>query len=235
VPWDALLEDDPYGELRYEGADLLPLRALPGGEETVYLGTFSKILAPGLRLSWVVAPRPLMARLVLAKQGADLHTDTLTQRAVLHYCLHADMDGHVARLRRAYRERRDAMLAALARYFPSEARWTRPEGGLFIWVTLPEGVDTRALLAVALERGVAFVPGTAFHVTSAGGHGGRSLRLNLSHADPDRIDDGMRRLGEVVAATLAHPIAVRYRCVAHSQGDQGERRYARPHRRARWR
>ncbi len=201
--WLPLVEDDPYGELRYEGADLPPLRALPGGEETVYLGTFSKILAPGLRLGWVVTPRPLMARLVLAKQGADLHTDALAQRAVLQYCLHADMDGHIARLRRVYRERRDAMLAALALYFPAEARWTRPKGGLFIWVMLPEGVDTRALLAAALERGVAFVPGSAFHATHDGGQGGRSLRLNFSHADPDRIDDGLRRLGEVVAATLA--------------------------------
>jgi len=209
-----VIEDDPYGELRYEGEDTPPLRALPGGEETVYLGTFSKILAPGLRLGWVVAPRPLMARLVRAKQGADLHTDTLAQRAVLQYCLHADLDGHIARLRRAYRERRDAMLAALARYLPPEARWTRPEGGLFLWVTLPAGVDTRALLAGALERGVAFVPGAAFHAARAGGPGepgepgGRSLRLNFSHADPERIDDGIRRLGEVVAEPLPRPALV---------------------------
>jgi len=203
-----VIEDDPYGEVRYEGDDLPPLRALPGGEETVYLGTFSKILAPGLCLGWVVAPRPLMARLVLAKQGADLHTDTLAQRAVLQYCLHADLDGHIARLRQVYRERRDAMLAALARYFPPEARWTRPEGGLFIWVTLPEGVDTRALLAGALERGVAFVPGAAFHAARDGGQGARSLRLNFSHADPDRIDDGLRRLGAVVTAALARPALV---------------------------
>ncbi len=203
-----VIEDDPYGELRYEGADLPPLRALPGGADTVYLGTFSKILAPGLRLGWVVAPRPLLARLVRAKQGADLHTDTLAQRAVLQYCLHADLDGHIARLRRVYRERRDAMLAALARYFPPEARWTRPEGGLFLWVTLPEGVDTRALLASALERGVAFVPGSAFHAARDGGQGERSLRLNFSHADPERIDDGLRRLGAVVAASLARPALV---------------------------
>jgi len=203
-----LVEDDPYGELRYDGADLPPLRALPGSEETVYLGTFSKILAPGLRLGWVVAPRPLMARLVRAKQGADLHTDSLAQRAVLHYCQHADLDGHIARLRRVYRERRDAMLAALERYFPPEARWTRPEGGLFIWVTLPVGTDTRALLAAALERGVAFVPGSACQVAPDGAHGGRSLRLNFSHAEPERIDEGLRRLGEVVAAATAHPALV---------------------------
>lgn len=200
-----LVEDDPYGELRYDGADLAPLRAQPGGEETVYLGTFSKILAPGLRLGWVVALRPLMARLVRAKQGADLHTDTLAQRAVLHYCQRADLDGHIARLRRVYRERRDAMLAALTRYFPPEARWTRPEGGLFIWVTLPAGMDTRALLAAALERGVAFVPGSACQAAPAGAHGGRSLRLNFSHAEPERIDEGLRRLGEVVAAATAQP------------------------------
>ncbi len=196
-----LVEDDPYGELRYAGDDLPPLRALPGGEETVYLGTFSKILAPGLRLGWVVAPRPLMKRLVLAKQGADLHTDALAQRAVLHYCTHADIDGHIERLRRVYGERRDAMLAALVRCFPPEARWTMPDGGLFIWVTLPKEIDTRLLLTAALERGVAFVPGTAFHASS----GASSLRLNFSHPTPERIDEGLKRLGEAVTAALALP------------------------------
>lgn len=204
-----LVEDDPYGELRYEGEDVPPLRALPGGEETIYLGTFSKILAPGLRLGWVVAPRPLIARLVIAKQAADLHTDSLVQRAVLHYCTHADLEGHIARLRAAYRERRDAMLAALARYFPAEVRWTHPGGGLFLWLTLPEGADARGLLAEALAHRVAFVPGTAFYphigATPAGdarAGGENCLRLNFSHADPARIEEGMRRLAAVVTARL---------------------------------
>ncbi len=193
------IEDDPYGELRFEGAAVPPLRALPGGEDAVYLGTISKILAPGLRLGWVVAPRSLIARLVIAKQAADLHTDGLVQRAVLHYLTHNDVDGHVERLCAVYRERRDAMLAALERYFPSEARWTCPAGGLFLWVTLPEGVDARSLLAAALEERVAFVPGSAFHVD---GGGRNALRLNFSHATPERLEEGVRRLAGVVEEHL---------------------------------
>lgn len=197
-----LVEDDPYGELRYEGDAVPPLRALPGGAETIFLGTISKILAPGLRLGWVVAPRPLIARLVIAKQSADLHTDSLVQRAVLHFCTHNDLDAHIAGLQAVYRERRDAMLAALERYFPAEARWTHPDGGLFLWVTLPEGMDARALLAAALEHKVAFVPGTAFHVDGAGEY---ALRLNFSHAAPERLEEGVRRLGGVIKAHLRAP------------------------------
>lgn len=197
-----LVEDDPYGELRYAGAAVPSLRALPGGQETIYLGTFSKILAPGLRLGWVVAPRPLIDRLVIAKQAADLHTDSLVQRAVLHYCTHADLEGHIARLRTVYGQRREAMLDALQRYFPAEVRWTRPDGGLFVWVTLPTGTDARALLAAALERRVAFVPGTAFHPhgEEARAEVGHCLRLNFSHSDPARIEEGVRRLAAVITA-----------------------------------
>lgn len=191
-----LVEDDPYGELRYEGLDVPPIRSLPGGEETVYLGTFSKILAPGLRLGWVVAPTPLIRRLALAKQGADLHTDGLAQRAILHYCTHNDLDASIARMRELYTVRRDAMLRSLGEHLPAETRWTHPEGGLFIWVTLPDGLDSRALLRDALARGVAFVPGAAFHVD---GSGARCMRLSFSVAEPARIEEGVRRLGEVVA------------------------------------
>jgi 2-aminoadipate transaminase len=194
-----LVEDDPYGELRYEGEEVLALRALPGGEETIYLGTFSKILAPGLRLGWVVAPQPVIARLVIAKQATDLHTDSLVQRAVLHYCMHADMDGHIAHLRTAYRSRRDAMLAALTDYFPSSVHWTYPKGGLFIWVTLPGKIDTRALLAEALESRVVFVPGTAFFMDNQGSN---CLRLNFSHVVPARINEGIQRLAKVVTRHL---------------------------------
>ncbi len=194
-----LVEDDPYGELRYEGTAVPPLRALPGGEETIYLGTFSKILAPGLRLGWVVAPRPLIARLVRAKQAADLHTDSLVQRAVLHYCLHADLDSHIARLRAVYGARRNAMLDALPRYFPAGTRWTHPEGGLFTWVTLPRGANATAILAEAIQHNVAFVPGVAFHVDGAGAN---CLRLNFSHVSPTDIEQGMQRLGAVVTAAV---------------------------------
>ncbi len=192
-----VVEDDPYGELRYAGEPVPPLRALPGGQDTVYLGTFSKILVPGLRIGWVVAPRPLIARLVVAKQAADLHTDSLAQRAVLHYCLHNDLEAHIERVRDVYRVRRDAMLAALARYFPADVSWTKPDGGLFTWVTLPEGADATAILRDAVTHKVAFVPGPAFHVDGRGGH---RMRLSFSHATPERLEEGVRRLAGVLAA-----------------------------------
>ncbi|MGH2388956.1 MAG: PLP-dependent aminotransferase family protein [Chloroflexota bacterium] len=194
-----IVEDDPYGELRFAGEDVPPLRALPGGEETVYLGTFSKILAPGLRVGWVVAPRPLINRLVMAKQAADLHTDSLAQRALLHFCTHNDLAAHVAQLRLVYGGRRQAMLDALSRHLPDEATWTRPDGGLFVWVTLPLGVDSVALLREAVAHKVAFVPGGAFF---ADGAGANTLRLSYSHASPALIEEGVRRLGAAVKAQL---------------------------------
>jgi 2-aminoadipate transaminase len=190
-----LVEDDPYSELRYDGEPAPPLRALPGGEDVVHLGTFSKVLSPGLRLGWVVAPAPVIERLVLAKQGADLHTDSLVQRAVVRFCLDNDLDAHVLGLRAAYRERRDAMLEALADLMPAGTAWTRPEGGMFTWVTLPAGVGAESLLAEAVERGVAFVPGSAFHVD---GGGAGALRLNFTNPPPDAIREGVRRLAGVL-------------------------------------
>lgn len=199
-----LIEDDPYGDLRYSGVEVSPLRALPGGEDTVYLGTFSKILAPGLRLGWVVGPRALIRRLVVAKQGTDLHTDSLVQRAVLWFCTHHDLAGHVARLRSVYGARRDAMLGALSRHMPPSVQWTEPEGGLFLWLTLPEGVDSRALLGEALRRRVAFVPGNAFY---ADGTGGEHLRLNFSHTPPEQIEEGVRRLAAALSAWRLESVA----------------------------
>ncbi|HEY8284544.1 MAG TPA: PLP-dependent aminotransferase family protein [Chloroflexota bacterium] len=194
-----IVEDDPYGELRFAGPEVPPLRALPGGEETVYLGTFSKILAPGLRVGWTVAPKPLIERLVMAKQAADLHTDSLAQRALLHFCTHNDLAAHIEQLQEVYRERREAMLDALAQYLPADAGWTKPEGGLFVWVTLPAGVDSAVLLREALRQKVAFVPGAAFHV-DGGGVG--SMRLSYSHASPALIQEGVRRLGEAIKAQV---------------------------------
>src|SRR5260370_9986038 len=128
-----LIEDDPYGELRYEGPEVPALRALPAGDEAIDLGSFSKVLAPGLRIGWAVAPRPLIARLVMAKQAADLHPDSLAQPPILPFCRPNDLAAHILQLRAVYCERRDAMLAALARHFPAEAHWTVPAGGLFTW------------------------------------------------------------------------------------------------------
>ena len=186
-----LVEDDPYAELRYDGEAVPPLRALPGGDDVIHLGTFSKVLSPGLRLGWVVAPREVTERIVLAKQGADLHTNELVQRAVVRFCRDNDLDAHVGTLCAAYRERRDAMVAALAELMPAGTTWTRPEGGMFLWVTLPAGLEALPLLADAVERGVAFVPGTAFHID---GGGAGSLRLNFTNTAPERIREGVARL-----------------------------------------
>jgi len=208
-----IVEDDPYGQLRYEGEHLTPLVVLdrensPGdGQYTVgnviYLSTFSKTLAPGLRLGWIVAPRPVIAKLVELKQGADLHTSTFTQVLAYEIARGNFLDEHVKRIRSVYRERRDVMLQALKQYFPPEVTWTRPKGGLFLWVTLPEGMDANELFAEALKENVAFVPGDSFFASSdQNGHIGRHLRLNFSNARPEQIREGIRRLSVAVKAHL---------------------------------
>lgn len=195
-----LVEDDPYSALHYDGAVPLSLRALPAGGDVIHLGTFSKVLSPGLRIGWVVAPPPVIERLVLAKQGADLHTDSLAQRAALRYCLDNDLDAHVVSLRAVYRERRDAMLEALGRLLPAGTTWTVPAGGMFTWVTLPDGIDAQRVLEEAIPLRVAFVPGAAFHVDG----GGRSaMRLNFTNSAPDEIREGVGRLALAVERAVA--------------------------------
>jgi 2-aminoadipate transaminase len=196
-----VLEDNPYGLLRYEGEPLPPLFALDGGIYVLYLGTFSKIFSPGIRLGWLVAPRPVLAKVELGKQAADLCTSSLTQQFVDAYFDDGRWLEYVGELCSLYRERRDAMLDALAEFFPPEAEWTRPAGGLFIWATLPDFIDTHDLLAKALrEEQVAFVPGAAAYVD---GRGGSSMRLNFSNADADDIREGIRRIGKVVREQIA--------------------------------
>jgi 2-aminoadipate transaminase len=196
-----VLEDNPYGLLRYEGEPLPPLHALDGGEYVLYLGTFSKILSPGIRLGWLVAPSPVLAKVQLGKQAADLCTSSLTQQFVDGYFERGHWREYVTALCGLYRERRDAMLDALAEFFPPEAEWTRPAGGLFIWATLPEFIDTHDLLAKALrEEQVAFVPGAAAFVD---GRGASSMRLNFSASDADAIREGIRRIGKVVREQIA--------------------------------
>lgn len=192
-----IVEDDPYGELYYEGERTTPLAALDiamHGElrHVVYLGTLSKLLAPGLRVGWIVAPQPLVDRLVMLKQGLDLHTGSTAQAVAYFACRDGLLERHVPRLRAAYGERRDIMLAALAREAPAGATWTRPGGGMFLWLTLPAGADAEALLADALAARVAFVPGRSFH---PGGGGANTMRLNFSHSGPAQIAEGVRRLG----------------------------------------
>jgi 2-aminoadipate transaminase len=190
-----VLEDNPYGLLRYEGDPLPTLRALDGGYFVIYLGTFSKILSPGIRLGWAAAPAPVLEKMNLGKQASDLCSSSLSQLFVASYFEHDRWQDYVASLRELYRRRRDTMLDALAEHLPPEASWTRPSGGLFIWATLPEFLDTTDLLARALSRNVAFVPGRAAFLD---GRGGSSMRLNFSGVDEDAIREGVRRIGEVV-------------------------------------
>jgi 2-aminoadipate transaminase len=191
-----VLEDNPYGLLRYEGAAPPPLHALDGGVYVMYLGTFSKILSPGIRLGWVVAPPPVLEKLNLGKQAADLCTSTLSQLMVQAWFEQGRWREYIDSLTELYRARRDTMLDALADHFPAQAEWTRPAGGLFIWVTLPDFIDTTDLLARALRDNVAFVPGEAAFLD---GRGRNAMRLNFSGSDEDSIREGIRRIGEAVS------------------------------------
>ena len=190
-----VLEDNPYGLLRYEGDPLPPLYALDGGEYVIYLGTFSKILSPGLRLGWTAASRPVLEKLSLAKQGADLCSSTLGQHFVVEYFAQRNWRDLLGKLRELYGRRRDTMLDALAEHFPHEASWTRPGGGLFIWATLPDYIDTTDLLARALREHVAFVPGRAAYLD---GRGGSAMRLNFSGVSEHDLREGVARIGKVV-------------------------------------
>jgi 2-aminoadipate transaminase len=199
-----ILEDNPYGLLRYEGEQLPTLYSLDassagrGGASdlVIYLGTFSKILSPGVRLGWAVAPRPVLEKLNLGKQGADLCSSPVTQLFVAAYLEEQDWMGYIQTLRDLYRKRRDTMHQALEKHFGEQARWTKPQGGLFIWATLPEYIDTTDLLARALEsENVAFVPGRAAYMD---GRGASSMRLNFAGTREEEIREGIRRIGKVV-------------------------------------
>jgi 2-aminoadipate transaminase len=209
-----VLEDNPYGLLRYDGDALPTLYSLDaqaagrGGSSdlVIYLGTFSKILSPGLRLGWAVAPRPVLEKLNLGKQGADLCSSPVTQMFVAAYFGERDAHGgaawidYVERLRDLYRTRRDVMFAALAEHFGEHASWTRPQGGLFIWATLDPRIDTTDLLALARNEGVAFVPGRAAYVD--GRSGASSMRLNFAGVPEAEIREGIRRIGKAIREQL---------------------------------
>ena len=189
-----IVEDDPYGELRFEGEDITPLVALHK-ENVLYLSTFSKTLSPGIRLGWIVAPSKIIAKLVQAKQGSDLHTSTFIQMVANDICQRGILRSHVKTIRDVYRERRDAMLAAMEKHFPPDVTWTRPEGGLFLWVQLPEHVDTTEFLNVALQEKVAFVPGRVFYPDEGGKN---AMRLTFATASPEKIEEGIKRLGRAL-------------------------------------
>jgi 2-aminoadipate transaminase len=204
-----IVEDDPYGQLRYEGEHIPPVVVLDNEmrakEVTMYSGnviytsTFSKILAPGLRLAWVVAPSEVILKLVQAKQGADLHTSTLNQYIAYQVANSEWMKSHISLIRKTYRERRDVMIEALTQYMPEGVHWTKPEGGLFLWVILPKSIDTKAIFPKAVEAKVAFVPGSPFHPM---GGGENTMRLNFSNTKPELIMEGINRLAKVIKENL---------------------------------
>src|SRR3954463_16241616 len=191
-----VVEDNPYGLLRYDGDPEPTLYSLDGGDYVLYLGTLSKILSPGIRIGWVAAPPPVLEKIGLGKQAADLCTSTLSQYFVREYFGEGRWLSYIADLIEIYRDRRDAMLEALERHFPPQAEWTRPEGGLFLWATLPDYIDTTDLLAKALRRNVAFVPGQSAYVD---GRGASSMRLNFSASGETEIREGVRRIGKIVS------------------------------------
>jgi 2-aminoadipate transaminase len=182
----------PYGELRFDGEDITPIFRL-APERTLYLSTFSKTLAPGFRLAWVVAPKPIITRLVQAKQGADLNTGAFVQMVAHDVCARGILRQHVRKLRSVYRSRRDTMLDALAEHMPEGVSWTTPQGGLFLWVRTSDQIDTREFMRTAIEAKVAYVPGFAFY---PGGKGGEhSMRMNFSYSNEETINEGIHRLG----------------------------------------
>jgi 2-aminoadipate transaminase len=189
-----IVEDDPYGELRFEGEDITPIIVLHK-ENTIYLSTFSKTLSPGIRLGWIVAPARALRRLVQAKQAADLHTSTFLQMVANDICQRGFLRQHVKRIRDTYCERCGVMLAAMEKYFPAELRWTRPKGGLFLWVILPKGMNSIDLLKAAVAEKVAFIPGTAFNPD---GSGQDTFRMTFATASPEMIEEGVKRLGRVI-------------------------------------
>lgn len=194
-----IIEDDPYGELRYQGERLPSLASLDTEGMVIHLSTFSKTISPGMRIGWAIASEEIIQALIIAKQASDLHTSTIEQRAAARLLEDFDYEAHIASLCRVYGERCDAMRNSLETHFPDEARWTRPDGGLFLWVELPEGVSGEELLEDSLKEKVAFVPGASFFARDARSN---FIRLNFSNRQPDMIDEGIRRISDVLKRRL---------------------------------
>ncbi len=192
------VEDDPYGELRFIGNDLPSLKTYLG-DRAILLGSFSKIVAPGMRLGWICAAREIMEKIILAKQAADLHTSFFAQRVIYQYLAGNDIDSHIARIRETYKRQREAMVSAIERRFPDGVKYTKPEGGMFLWVTLPEGISSLELFDLASRENVAFVPGAPFYTD---GGGADTLRLNYSCSDEATIEEGIGRLGEAIKTIM---------------------------------
>jgi len=195
-----IVEDNPYSELRYSGEPVPPIKHFDDEGRVIYLGTFSKILAPGLRLGWVTAHPHFIRKMEIAKQAVDLCTNTLGQVIAWKYVENGHLDEHIPRIIEFYKPRRDAMLEALEEFMPEGVEWTRPDGGMFVWVTLPEGIDTRKMMEKAVSRGVAYVPGEAFFVNRDVKN---ALRLNFTYVPEETIREGVKRLAEVIKEELS--------------------------------
>ncbi len=193
-----IIDDNPYGELRYSGTDVPSIKSI-GGQAVVQLGTFSKIISPGLRIGWIAASRQTMGVFERVKQCTDLHTNEFAQYVIYEFVQNGALDRHIERIKAAYHARRDAMLRAMSEFFPDTVTWTKPDGGLFLWVRLPESADAGQLFHAAIEEKVAYVPGKPFHPD---GSGANSLRLNFSNASLENIHEGIKRLGRVFTSSL---------------------------------
>jgi 2-aminoadipate transaminase len=193
-----LVEDNPYGELRFMGEDLPSMKSyLP--DSTIVLGSFSKVVTPGLRLGWICAAPDVMEKIVVAKQSSDLHSNYLSQRAVYQYLIDNDLDEHILNIKKVYKGQRDLMVSMIEKHFPEEIKCTKPEGGMFLWVTLPENLSSLHLFKLAAKENVAFVPGRAFYID---GGGENTLRLNFSNSDEEKIEEGIKRLAKVIKGVL---------------------------------
>jgi len=195
-----ILEDDPYGELRYVGKDIKPVKSWDDEGRVIYMSTFSKILAPGLRIGWVVAHPDILQKLIIAKQSADVSANVLGQRIAHEYIVKGHIDPQIEKIKKIYSRKMDTMLAGMAEFMPDELRWTKPEGGMFLWVSLPDWMDSSDLLKKALKKRVAFVTGRAFFADPK--EGNTSLRLNFTHPSDEMITEGLRRLGSVINQEL---------------------------------
>ena len=190
-----IVEDGPYSELRYSGEPILPIKHFDDSGRVIYLGTFSKILAPGFRVGWVAAHPHLIRKMEIAKQSIDLCTNMLGQVIAWKYVEDGHLDRHIPEIVEFYKPRRDAMLEALEEYMPEGVKWTKPDGGMFVWVTLPEGIDTKLMMEKAVAKGVAYVPGEAFFTHREVKN---AMRLNFTYVPEEKIREGVKRLAEVV-------------------------------------
>jgi 2-aminoadipate transaminase len=189
-----LIEDDPYSEIYFQDKPFTPLKHYLG-DQSVLLGSFSKMIAPGMRLGWIVAPTWLFKKLLLAKQGADLHANQFTQHVITHYLEHHDTEAHWSTIRKVYNKQCNSMLSALKKFMPNTISWTKPEGGMFIWLQLPQHINSLELFKKSIKKNVAFVPGEVFYTSSKATH---YIRLNYSNASPKKIFEGIHTLSKII-------------------------------------